>query len=323
MRKLLLLVAVLSLATAAPAFAGGGGGGKGGGGGNDGSTAFGGAKVTKYGAVLVANTGNTSTADDFSGVTVPVPTGLTFGQITELSTQYNVTDDDCGAGSPRFQIRVGGKNVFVYLGPAGTFTGCAKNTWLSTGNLVGTADACRVDTSQFAGGTQCSTWAQAVALLGSQAVEGISLVVDASWTGSTNPAFADKEQTVLVRHVTLNGQTYFSKKGHKGRHGKAKTNPARLCKAQLAELGSKSAFNELWAVNARSNGMGKCVSAISKARKVGATQEQILAAIASCKAKGLRGWALGACVAARDGVAATCTERVEHRKKWKGRKGKG
>src|SRR3712207_6661720 len=117
MRKLLLLVGLLALATAGPAFANGGGGK------NDGSTAFGGATVTKDGAVLVANTGNTSTADDFSGVTIPVPTGLTFGQITELSTQFNVTDDDCGAGSPRFQIRVGGKNVFVALGPAGTLTG--------------------------------------------------------------------------------------------------------------------------------------------------------------------------------------------------------
>ena len=308
MRKFLLLVAVLALATAGPAFAGSIGSTSQA---NDGTTAFGGATVTKDGAVLVANTGNTSTADDFSGVTVPVPTGLTFGQITELSTQFNVTDDDCGAGSPRFQIRVGGKNVFVALGPAGTLTGCAKNTWLSSGDLTeATAAECRVDTSQFAGGKQCSSWAEAVTLLGSQIVEGVSLVVDASWTGSTNPAFADKEQTVLVRQVSLNGKAYFTVKQTQ----RPKTNPAKLCQAQLAAMGSRSAFNELWAVNGTSNGFGKCVSAVAKARNAGATQEQILAAIASCKAKGLKGAALGACVASRDGVAATLTERQEHRK---------
>ena len=39
----------------------------------DGSTTFGGATVENGVATLVANTGNTSTTDDFSGVTVPVP----------------------------------------------------------------------------------------------------------------------------------------------------------------------------------------------------------------------------------------------------------
>jgi hypothetical protein len=311
MRKLVLLaVSALALAVTGPALANGGGGG----GSGDGTTAFGGATITKHGAILVANTGNTSTADDFSGVTVPVPAGLTFGQITDLSTQFNVTDDDCGAGSPRFQIRVGDKNVFVALGPAGTLTGCAKDTWLSSGDLTeATAAECRVDTSQFTGGKQCSSWAEAVALLGTQAVQGVSLVVDASWAGSTNPAFADKEQTVLIRHVTLNGKTFLSAK--RKHHSKATTNPAKLCKAQLAAMGSKSAFNELWAVNGTSNGFGKCVSAVSKARKSGASQEQILAAVASCKAKGLKARALGACVASLDGVAATLTEEQEHKKK--------
>jgi hypothetical protein len=301
MRTLLLAaLAAMTLAAAAPALAA------------DGSTTFGGATVDKGVATLVANTGNASTADDASGVTVPVPTGLTFGQITQLSAEFNVTDDDCGAGSPRFQIKVGGKNVFVYLGPTGTFTGCAKNTWLSTGNLVGTTDACRVDTSQFAGGTQCSTWAAAVTLLGLQAVEGVSLMVDASWAGSTNAAFTDKEQTVLVRNVNLNGKTFFVPTGTKP--DKTKVNPAKLCQAQAAALGSRSAFNELWSVSGTSNGFGKCVSAVAKARNAGATQTQILAAIASCKAKGLTGSALGACVAARDGVAATLTERQEKAK---------
>jgi hypothetical protein len=221
MRKtIVLLVGALALAVAAPALAGGGGGGgKGGGKAHKHAkvTGFGGAMVYKRGAILVANTGNTSTADDFSGITLSIPANLTFGEIERLSTKFNVTDDDCGAGSPRFQIRVGGKNVFVALGPAGTLTGCPKNTWISSGDLTeATAAECRVDTSQFAAGTQCNSWAGAVALLGSQRVESISLVVDASWTGSTNPAFTDKEQTVLVKHVQLNNTTYLAKHRHKG-----------------------------------------------------------------------------------------------------------
>ena len=300
MRKFLLAaVAALALASAAPALAA------------DGSTTFGGTTVTNGVATLVANTGNASATDDFSGVTVPVPAGLTFGQITELSAEYNVTDDDCGAGSPRFQIKVGGKNVFVYLGPAGTFTGCAKDTWLSTGNLVGTADACRVDTSQLAGGTQCSTWAAAVTLLGAQAVEGISLVVDASWTGSANPAFADKEQTVLVRNVKLKGTTFFAPVAPPTT---TKVNPTTACKAQQKLLG-RTAFNELWATSGTSNGFGKCVSAAAKAQNLGAMHASIMNASKTCKAKGLKGEKLGQCVAATDRVAATKTEAQENKGK--------
>ena len=278
----------------------------------DGTTTAGGATITGAGATLVANTGNASATDDFSAVSVPVPAGLTFGQITQLATEFNVTDDDCFAGSPRFAIKVGDKNVFVYLGPAGTFTGCTPNTWISSGNLVGTADACRVDTSQIAPGTQCSTWAAAVALLGSQAVQSVSLVVDASWTGSASPAFADKEQTVLIRNVQLNDKTYLVPKAKAG-----KVNPAKLCKAQLAAIGSRSAFNELWSTNAKSNGFGKCVAAVAHARNAGATQQSILAAIDSCKAKGLKGAALCSCVYARDGAVATKTEQGERKAKAK------
>ena len=84
MRKLLLAaVAALALAAAAPALAA------------DGSTTFGGATVDNGTATLVANTGNASAADDFSGVTIPVPAGLTFGQITELSTVVGAPRSGC------------------------------------------------------------------------------------------------------------------------------------------------------------------------------------------------------------------------------------
>jgi hypothetical protein len=304
MRKLLLAaVAALTLAVAAPALAA------------DGTTTFGAATVTDGVATLVSNTSNTDTADDFSGVTVPLPAGLTLAQVTQLATEYNVTNDDCAGGSPRFVINYGpNKNMVVYLGPAPTFTGCTQDTWLSSGNLVGTTDQCRVDTSQLSPGTQCSTWAAAVALVGTQPITSISLVVDGSW------ALADKEQTILVRNVQLNDKTYLTPAAPKP----PKVNPTTACKAQQAALG-RAAFNELWNKDGTSNGFGKCVSAAAKAQNVSAQnlrtmQSKIMNAAKTCKAKGLKGEKLGQCVAATDRVAATPTEAQENKGKAKGRR---
>lgn len=265
---------------------------------------------------LVSDLSDTQTGNDASWIDLAVPSGLTFSGITSLSTEFNVTDDDCGGGSPRFQITAGGKNVFVYLGPSPSFTGCTQNTWLASGNLVGTADACRVDTSQHAPGTHCSTWAAAVALLGSQPVQRISLVVDSGWF------FADEEQTVLVRNVTLNGRTVVTPQQP------AKDNPAKLCAAQRTSLGS-DAFNELWGTNANArNAFGKCVSAMAKAKREGTmtrAQRAITNASKACKRQGLRRALLGACVSARDGLAATAADPAngDRRGKKPGKPGKG
>jgi hypothetical protein len=259
-------------------------------------TLHGGAQAGIGNVKLVSDLSNTPTLDDSSWIDFVVPPGSTFSGITSLSTEFNVTDDSCGGGSPRFQINVGGKNVFVYLGPSPSFTGCAPNTWISSGNLVGTSDPCRVDTSQLAPGTQCTTWAAAVALLGSQTVTGIQLVVDSGWF------FTDEEQTVLVRNVTVNGKTYITPQTP------SKQNPAKLCKAQRDSLG-ESAFNELWGTNPNDrNAFGKCVSAMAKAKKSGdlaSTQSAIMNTAQSCKEKGMRGKRLGACVSANDGLNAT------------------
>ena len=92
---------------------------------------------------------------------------------------------------------------------------------------------------------------------------------------------------------------------------KAGVSPVKLCKAELAAAGSRSAFNELWSTNGSSDGFGRCVAALSKARNADATQKRILVTIVSCKAKRLKREALGRCVAATDGVAATITEAAE------------
>src|SRR5690348_4405895 len=49
----------------------------------------------------------------FGGIDFKVPSGLTFGQVQNLGTDYQFTAGSCGGGAPRFQINVGGKNAFV------------------------------------------------------------------------------------------------------------------------------------------------------------------------------------------------------------------
>ena len=292
MRKLLLAaIAALSLATAAPALAAD-------------PTTGGTATITNGVATLVSNTSVANTpADDFGSIQLPLPAGLTLAQITELSAEYNVTDDDCAGGSPRFQINYGvNQNLFVYFGPSPSFTGCTANTWLSTGNVVGNTDAGRNDASQLPGGSQNMTWAAAVALVGTQPINSIRVVVDGGWK------FADGEQTVQLRNVKLNGTTFLTPTTPTP----VKVNPTTACKAQQAALG-RTAFNELWAKSGTMNGFGKCVSAAAKARNLAAMQTQIMNASKACKAKGLKGERLGQCVAATDRVAATATEAAERK----------
>src|SRR5918994_5954860 len=85
-----------------------------------------------------------TTANDAGWVSFTGTGVTTFNSITNLSAQFNVTDDGCKGGSPRFTIDFAGttNNVHIYLGTlnAGNFD-CALNTWLATGNLVTSADA--------------------------------------------------------------------------------------------------------------------------------------------------------------------------------------
>jgi len=307
MKRVCVLAAALgALVIAAPAW------------GADGFTLSGTATIQGDAVQLVSDFSDVSTANDSGGIGFPVPAGATLASLTTLSAEFNVTDDNCGGGSPRFQITIGGKNVFVYLGPAPSFNSCPANTWVSSGNLVGTSDQCRVDTSQLIAGTQCTTWAAAVAALGGQPITAIQLVVDGGWSQ------ADKEQTVLVRNVAINNQTFITPSQPPAGGGGGNVNPAKLCAAERTRLG-KAAFNELWGTNAnQKNAFGKCVSTMAHARNAGSMQAQILAALATCQSRGLKGGALGACVAARDRVAATLTEAQEHAKARKGKaKGKG
>jgi hypothetical protein len=284
-RLLLAIVAVIATTAVAPAYAA------------DGVTLHGTATLKGNTVELVSDFSDTNPANDFGAIGFSVPTGATLATLTTLSAEFNVTNDDCGGGSPRFQINIGGKNLFVYFGPLPNFSGCPTG-WTNTGNLIGATDA-RFDLTQF-GGPFYGTYADAVALVGAQPITGIQLVVDGGWSQP------DKEQTVLVRKVRI------SPGGKKP--PTAKVNPAKLCKAERARMGA-AAFNELWGTNANDrNAFGKCVSTMAHAKNAGQTQQQIMAAIAACQSRGLSGAALGACVAAKDRVAATKTEKQEKAK---------
>jgi hypothetical protein len=175
------------------------------------ATLFGGATMSGNQVKLVSDLSDAATANDFSGINFTGTGVTTFSSLTRLATKFNVTDDDCGGGSPRFQLNIDGKNVFVYLGPSPTFTGCTPNTLADSGNLIGNNDPCRYDTSQLATGTQCNTYAGTLALLGSHTVTGIQLVVDSGWF------FADKEQTVNVCDIRINNNRFFPCRGAKGK----------------------------------------------------------------------------------------------------------
>jgi hypothetical protein len=142
----------------------------------------------------------------FGGVDIDNSAITQFNQINELSADFNVTDDDCSAGSPRFQINVntesGTKNVFVYLDPTPAASGgCPQNTYISSGNLIGDNNPGRWDTSQLQAGTQVSTYAATAALFAanpSWTITGFQLVVDSGFSSGG-------EQTIHVKNIKLNG----------------------------------------------------------------------------------------------------------------------
>jgi hypothetical protein len=231
------------------------------------ATPFGGAAVAADGTLtLVSNTGDASATNDASGASFTSTGVTTFASLTTLSTEFNVTDDDCSGGSPRFQVRVqtpsGEKNVFVYLGPTPSFTGCSPNAWIASGNLVGSTDG-RFDTSQIQAGTQLSTYAQALALVGTYPVTGISLVVDSGW------AFADKEQTVQARNVKINASTFYEPSSGP-KPPTSGMSPAQACKKLRADMGLE-AFRTAYGTNANGkNAFGKCVSKMARMKNDGA-----------------------------------------------------
>ena len=136
-----------------------------------------------------------------------VASPVAWADLDTLSTDYNVTDDNCGGGSPRVSLGVDTNSdtvadgyVHIALGPSPSFTGCLPG-WLTTGNLIGNADAGRYDYSQF-GGSPFTTYSGAPAsVLGGSVVEAF-VVIDGWWSSAASGG--DSEQTVMFDNLTLN-----------------------------------------------------------------------------------------------------------------------
>jgi hypothetical protein len=149
-----------------------------------------------------------SAAGGFGAVGVNPATPIAWADLDTLSADYNVTDDDCGGGSPRLNLGVdttgdgiSDGSVRISFGPSPAFTDCATG-WQTTGNLIGNGDAGRYDYSAF-GGSPFTTYANAPASVQNGQVVRASIVVDASW--SADATGGDGEQTVLVDNIDVNG----------------------------------------------------------------------------------------------------------------------
>jgi hypothetical protein len=144
----------------------------------------------------------------FGGTSIALSSPVAWADFDTLSTDYNITDDDCGGGSPRLQIRVdttgdgvSDGSVRVAIGPSPSFTDCPTG-WQNTGNVIGNEDAGRYDYSVF-GGSPFTTYSNAPAAVTSGQVVGVTVVVDGSW--NANATNGDGEQTVLIDNVNVNG----------------------------------------------------------------------------------------------------------------------
>lgn len=137
------------------------------------------------------------TTNDFAFVSFTPDPGITFNDITNLSTDYAFTLGNCNGGALRWSVRVSAtQSVFIYYGDAPNFTNCTTNSQSGT-NMIGLSDL-RYDTSQV-GGTFYDTYANAQALVGTENVIRVSLVLDGGWAGN---------QRATISNTTVNDNSY-------------------------------------------------------------------------------------------------------------------
>src|SRR5688572_1410394 len=138
------------------------------------AVAYVGTGYTLFGTATYVSPGNASnravrlqsdTPAESAGIDFGLPANLQIQDLDWLSTDYKFpVGVTCNGGAPRFQIQLDqypGKNIFVYIGPAPSYTGCPSDVWTDTGDLL--TDASHVDTSQLPGGTYGDTWGAAQA----------------------------------------------------------------------------------------------------------------------------------------------------------------
>jgi len=141
---------------------------------------------------------DSSTSNDYAFVSFTPSSTLTFGQLTELKTDYTFTEGDCHGGSLRWSVRTSPtQSVFIYYGSAPSFADCTTANQ-SDMNMIGDSDL-RYDTSQYADGTFYDSYDHALELLADAPVIRASLVLDSGWAG---------DQRASVSNTTVNGNSY-------------------------------------------------------------------------------------------------------------------
>lgn len=127
------------------------------------------------------------------------PAGTTLADIDVLSTDFKITEGDCGGGSPRFQLETASGNIFIYFGPYPNYTSCVAGNWENTGDLL--SEGMYLDTTQI-GGAFYQPYEDAITDYGTTVITKISLVTDAGW------AVEGGVQTTLVDNTIIGNTPY-------------------------------------------------------------------------------------------------------------------
>lgn len=132
-------------------------------------------------AVQLMSTGQSG----WGAIGFAVPRGLTLGDVTTLSTEYNfLPPSSCWEGSPRFTIGVSYRKtheIYFYIGPPPSFIGCTSG-WTNTGNLASSTSF--VDDSSLPGGSFADPFEAAKARYGGYAIKYIAIDLDGGFAGT-------------------------------------------------------------------------------------------------------------------------------------------
>jgi hypothetical protein len=127
--------------------------------------------------------------------------GLTFNDVTTLSTVYAFSEGNCGGGSLRWQVRTDSTHtLFVYYGDAPNFTDCTTNSQSGANLLAAPAvNDLRFDLTQY-GGPFYGSYQQAKDTMGNLPITSLALIIDSYW-------FAGN-QVLTVSDTTVNDSSY-------------------------------------------------------------------------------------------------------------------
>jgi hypothetical protein len=151
----------------------------------------------------VTSSGPLTATSGWGAVNLAIPSGLTIGQLNNLSTDYKFVLGSCWGGSPRFEAWVttpAGPTVklFFYIGPASTaWTQCPTGVWANTGNLA--SPTTLVEDTELVGHISYEPYSTVQANYGSYPVTAVYLDADGGWAGA---------QTVDFDNTQVNNTLY-------------------------------------------------------------------------------------------------------------------